>query len=62
MENIWINVMNKKVLVLKILLLCALATGLVFAWIIGYIAISFGSVNPMSMIAFWSLFLLSFEE
>ena len=51
--------MNKKVLVLKILLLCALAAGLVFAWIIGYIAISFGSVNPMSMIAFWSLFLLS---
>ena len=59
MENIWINVMNKKVLVLKILLLCALAAGLVFLWMIGGIVISFSSVNPVSMIVFWSLLLLS---
>ena len=59
MENIWINVMNKKVLVLKILLLCALAAGSVFLWMIGGIVISFSSVNPVSMIVFWSLLLLS---
>ena len=51
--------MNKKVLVLKILLLCALAAGSVFLWMIGGIVISFSSVNPVSMIVFWSLLLLS---
>ena len=52
--------MNKTVLlILKILSVCGIVTGLVFLWIIGCIAISFASVNPVSMIIFWSLLLLS---
>ena len=53
--------MNKTVLILKILLVCGIAAGLAFLWIIGCIAISFGSVNPVSMIIFWSLLLISLQ-
>ena len=53
--------MNKTVLILKILLVCGIAAGLVFLWIVGGIAISFASVNPVSMIIFWSLLLISLQ-
>ncbi len=53
--------MNKTVLILKILLVCGIAAGLVFLWIVGCIAISFASVNPVSMIIFWSLLLISLQ-
>ncbi len=53
--------MNKTVLILKILLVCGIAAGLVFLWIVGGIAISFASVNPVSMIISWSLLLISLQ-
>ncbi|MBQ4335861.1 MAG: hypothetical protein IJC34_01565, partial [Lentisphaeria bacterium] len=57
MKNIWNK--SKAVMALKILLFCGILAGEVFLWMIGSIFICFGSVNPGSMIIFWTLFLLS---
>ena len=50
---------KKWFLILKILLFCGIIAGTVFLWLIGWIAIGFGSVNPVSMMIFWTLLLLS---
>ncbi len=44
--------------VLKILLFCGIITGEVFLWMIGCLAICFGSVNQVSMSIFWTLLLI----
>ena len=61
MEKV-LNEKSKKnvcILLLKILLFCALAAGGGFLWLCGCIAISFRSVNPVSMGIFWTLLLVS---
>ena len=50
---------KKWFLILKILLFCGIIAGTVFLWLIGWVAIGFGSVNPVSMMIFWTLLLLS---
>ena len=44
---------------LKILLFCGIFAGEIFLWMIGLLFIGLGSVNPVSMNIFWTLFLLS---
>lgn len=46
-------------LIVKILLGCCMAVGGFFAWMIGCLAISLGSVNPLSMMTAWTLLMLS---
>ena len=61
MENNSDNDRRKRIIitVLKNVLFCAIFGGAVFAWMIGLLAIGLGSVNPVSMDIFWTLFLLS---
>ena len=47
------------VISLKILFFCGVIAGAIFLWMIGLLAISLGSVNPVSMNIFWTLLLLS---
>ena len=61
MEND-LNKNSKKtalVIILKNLLFCGIFCGAIFLWMIGVLAIGFGSVNPVSMSIFWTLLLLS---
>ena len=59
------NDLNKKskktvvITILKILFFCAVAFGMVLAWMVGLLMISFSSVNQTSMGIFYTLLLLS---